>query len=398
MNEENILETETLSVSALNRSAKLLLEDRFPVVHVTGEISNFSMPRSGHWYFTLKDSNAQVRCAMFRGANQYTKALPKEGDEVIVRAKLSLYENRGDYQLIVGQLSFSGLGRLQQAFEALKQKLETEGLFQSARKKKLPSFPKRIGVITSVTGAAIRDILTTIVRRYPAVNVYVVPTAVQGAHAQFEIVQAIERLCQTDTEVIIVGRGGGSIEDLWAFNEELVARAIAQCPIPIVSAVGHETDFTIADFVADIRAPTPTAAAELCTPDSEHWLQHLSVLENRLLNVMERLLEKYSLALEHAEARLIHPGERLQQQKSLCQSFLQRCYQAVNQQLSRQRLSLEGAAQLLNATSPLSTLARGYSVVHNKETGEVVSKTSELRSKQCVDIRLSDGTREAIIK
>ena len=396
MNNDNAVDIQTLSVSALNRSAKRLLEESFPVVYVVGEISNFSCPRSGHWYFTLKDSGAQIRCAMFKGANHYVDFSPKDGDEVLIRAKLSLYEDRGDYQLIVGQLSLSGIGRLQQAFERLKKSLSAEGLFDPARKKSIPHFPKRITVITSATGAAVRDILSTILKRYPCVKIYLYPVSVQGAHAQFEIVKALNLVGETDTDTIILARGGGSLEDLWPFNEEAVARAIASCPIPVISGVGHETDFTIADFVADARAPTPTSAAQMATPDTDYLLQQVVSLEQRLIRNIERKIEHCNLALENAEARLIHPGDVLKQQRKACIHYIRQIRSILLQRLMLNKQQLSSAAQLLNATSPLATMARGYSVITDKD-GNILKTVETVKKAQEISIQVSDGKIKATV-
>lgn len=396
MDNDNAVEIQTLSVSALNRSAKLLLEESFPVIYVVGEISNFSCPRSGHWYFTLKDAGAQVRCAMFKGANRYVDCSPKDGDEVMLRAKLSLYEDRGDYQLIVGQLSLSGVGRLQQAFEALKKRLNTEGLFNTEHKKPIPSFPRKIAVVTSGTGAAVRDIFTTILSRYTAVEIYLYPVAVQGTHAQFEIAKALNLLSDTDMDTIILARGGGSLEDLWPFNEEAVARAIYSCTIPVISGVGHETDFTISDFVADARAPTPTAAAQMATPDTDYLIEQVFGLEQRLVTIIERKLEHCSLALENAEQRLVHPGTRLKQKRRECVTLLKGIKTHLLQRLALDKQTLASTAQLLNATSPLATMSRGYSVVTDS-AGNILNTVKKLKSAEKVNIQVADGKVEASI-
>src|SRR5690554_6054855 len=288
-----------LTVSELNRQARHLLESSFMQAWVEGELTGLSRPSSGHWYFSLKDQRAQVRCAMFRGFNQRLRQLPKEGDLVRVRGKVSLYEARGDYQLIVEHLEPAGLGALQQAFEALKARLYAEGLFAAERKKPVPETPRHIGVVTSPTGAAIHDILTVLQRRCPNIPMTLYPTAVQGQAATAEIVAAIQRAVHHgQADVLIIGRGGGSLEDLWCFNEEAVARAIAACPIPTVSAVGHEVDVTIADFVADLRAPTPSAAAEKVSPDQSAWLGRLEEIRLRLTQGMTRQLRLRQAHLE----------------------------------------------------------------------------------------------------
>ncbi|HBM51322.1 MAG TPA: exodeoxyribonuclease VII large subunit, partial [Marinobacter sp.] len=302
-----------LSVSELNHQARHLLESSFMQVWVEGELSSFSRPSSGHWYFSLKDQKCQIRCAMFRGANQRIRTLPKEGDQIRIRGKVTLYENRGDFQIIVEHLEPAGLGPLQQAFEALKMKLQAEGLFDPARKKPLPVTPRHIGVVTSPTGAAIHDILTVLARRCPAIPVTLYPTAVQGQAATADIVNAIDRAQRHGVaDVLIIGRGGGSLEDLWCFNEEAVARAIAGCSIPTVSAVGHEVDVTIADFVADLRAPTPSAAAEKISPDQSQWLRRLAEQQLRLGQSARRLLLRLDQQLGHLAARLRDPRRELQ--------------------------------------------------------------------------------------
>src|SRR5574340_462515 len=269
-----------ISVSELNRSARQILEQRLPLLWVAGEISNFTQAASGHWYFSLKDDKAQVRCAMFRMKSQYLDWLPENGMQVEVRAQPTLYEPRGEYQLAVENMRRAGLGALYEAFEKLKGRLEKEGLFAAARKKALPAFPRRIGIITSPAAAALRDVLTTLRRRMPNIPVLIYPVPVQGEGAAQKIAAAIQLAGQRrECDVLILCRGGGSIEDLWAFNEEVVARAIAACEIPVICGVGHETDFTIADFAADRRAPTPTAAAELATPHRADLLQRLAVLQ-----------------------------------------------------------------------------------------------------------------------
>ncbi|MGO1694065.1 MAG: exodeoxyribonuclease VII large subunit, partial [Marinobacter sp.] len=301
-----------LTVSELNHQARHLLESSFMQVWVEGELSGFSRPSSGHWYFSLKDSKCQIRCAMFRGMNQRIRSIPKEGDKVRIRGKVTLYENRGDFQIIAEHIEPAGLGALQQAFEELKRKLQAEGLFEVGRKKPIPALPGHIGVVTSPTGAAIHDILTVLARRCPGIPVTLYPTTVQGQPATAEIVRAIE-LAQAHgaADVLIIGRGGGSLEDLWCFNEEAVARAIAACPIPTVSAVGHETDVTIADFVADLRAPTPSAAAEKVSPDQREMLRQINDREFRLTNAAKRAFQRLNTKLEHLSARLRDPRREL---------------------------------------------------------------------------------------
>ncbi|ERS81413.1 exodeoxyribonuclease [Marinobacter sp. EVN1] len=429
-----------LTVSELNHQARHLLETSFMQVWVEGELSGFSRPSSGHWYFSLKDQKCQIRCAMFRGANQRIRTLPREGDQIRIRGKVTLYENRGDFQIIVEHLEPAGLGALQQAFEALKARLQGEGLFDPARKKPIPATPRHIGVVTSPTGAAIHDILTVLKRRCPAIPVTLYPTAVQGQPATADIVQAIDRAQQHGlADVLIIGRGGGSLEDLWCFNEEAVARAIAACPIPIVSAVGHEVDVTIADFVADLRAPTPSAAAEKISPDQQDWLRRLAEHKGRLGLSARRLLQRLHNQLGHLSARLRDPRrellekaqrmdelelrlnkairDRLDQQKQKTDYLLQRMsaqsprrtLKTVKEQTQRleERLTLatrhqlrqkderlQHIAQTLHVVSPLATLGRGYAIVRDDQ-GRIVRKAGDLETGDQITARLGRGSVSA---
>ncbi|MGB7397419.1 MAG: exodeoxyribonuclease VII large subunit, partial [Candidatus Macondimonas sp.] len=290
------------SVSRLNREARILLEGGLPLLWVMGEISNFSQPSSGHWYFTLKDAQAQVRCAMFRNRNQGLGLRPQNGMQVQVRVRVSLYEPRGEFQLIAEQMQPAGEGALRLAFEALKARLAAEGLFDASLKRPLPAYPHTIGVITSPTGAALRDILHVLNRRYPLARVVFYPVPVQGVDAAPQIVQAL-RLAgeRAECDVLILARGGGSLEDLWAFNEEIVARAVRACPLPVVSGVGHEIDFTIADFVADLRAPTPSAAAESVVPDGSDLLRRFDQYQQRLSTLARHRVERAGTRLNQLE-------------------------------------------------------------------------------------------------
>lgn len=433
---------ETLSVSQLNRQAKRLLEGNFPSVWVEGEISNLSRPSSGHWYFSLKDNSAQVRCAMFRSSNARLRFQAEAGQQVMARAKLSLYEARGDYQLIVEHMEPAGDGALARAFEELKNKLQAEGLFDSDIKQAIPDHPKSIAVVTSATGAAIRDILTVLARRFPSIKVSIFPTAVQGQNAAPEIARAINtanalhKSGKREFDVILAGRGGGSMEDLWAFNEEIVARAIYQSDLPVISAVGHEVDFTIADFVADLRAPTPSAAAELISPDGQEMMASFMGFEQLLTRQMLLTLETNKQQLSFLQSRLRHPGSRLQehsqrldelemrlmngwknqsqkQQLSLqvlasrlqqqtpdhkikqlklsSAGLYQRLEKQVQRLLEQQQLRLKNAMQLLDAVSPLATLDRGYAIVSDDE-GQVITDAEELSSGQTINTRFAKGS------
>ncbi len=436
-----------VSVSELNRKAKSLLENQLGEVCVEAEIGDLSKPSSGHWYFTLKDARAQLRCAMFRRANVRVRFQPKLGDSVVVRGLLSIYEARGDYQLIVDDMQASGDGALQRELEALKQRLQAEGLFASDRKLPVPIHCERIGVITSPTGAAIEDIISVLGRRSPSSEIALFPVPVQGSGAAQQIADAIDKANTLVAEnirtidVLIVGRGGGSLEDLWSFNEEVVARAIARSNIPIVSAVGHEIDYSIADLVADVRAATPSQAAELVTRDTEEWLQHIDSQAAQLNMLVQRKLAAQQASLAHLKARLRHPRHRLnlirEQLKSardraalLIQQRLTRERQIVNQirrdlravsptmitrkqkdtvaRLHQQLPSLIAAVlnrqtdrvmhltQLLTSLGPASTLERGYAIVTSVNEGVVRdSKTVSVDSE--ITIRLHRGGMTSVV-
>ncbi|MBL4799647.1 MAG: exodeoxyribonuclease VII large subunit [Oleispira sp.] len=434
---------DVFTVSQLNQRAKQLLEITFSSVKVEGEISNLSRPSSGHWYFTLKDKGAQVRCAMFRSRTAQVNFQPKEGDKIVVRGKVSLYENRGDYQLIVDAMKPAGEGQLQQAFIQLKQKLGAEGLFNPEHKQALPTDIKRIAVITSPTGAAIHDILTVLNRRFPAIEVDIYPAQVQGQEAAQQIIWSIKQAnSDARADVIIVGRGGGSIEDLWSFNDEQLARTIFHSQLPIVSAVGHEVDFTIADFVADARAPTPSAAAEMLSPDQEEYLSRLNTLSTRLENSIQQQLQNKQWQLQSIERGLQHPGDKLSQysqtldmlelrlqqsQKNKFSQLMQRLtkgqqrlqqqtpankLQQIEAQLGylQQRLTsgmkqlltnkgerLQQSALLLNAVSPLQTLGRGYAILQT-DTETVIRDSHDVKKGDLVSARIGHGKIELIVE
>jgi exodeoxyribonuclease VII large subunit len=342
-----------LTVSELNRHAKAVLEQTFPLLWVAGEISNFTRATSGHWYFTLKDGQAQVRCAMFRHKSQSIDFKPDNGMQVEVRALVTLYEARGEFQLSVESMRRAGLGALFEAFEKLKARLSLEGLFDQERKQALPVFPQRIGIITSPAAAALRDVLTTLRRRMPNIPALIYPVPVQGEGAAQKIASAIQLAGQRkECDVLIVCRGGGSIEDLWAFNEEVVARAIAACEIPVICGVGHETDFTIADFAADRRAPTPTAAAELATPLRTDLLQRLAVLEAGLTRQTMRGLEQRMQQLDYLARRLLHPGTRIRNQQQHLGHLAQRLKQSAPRLLEQQEWRVQRLAGRLTAAAP----------------------------------------------
>ncbi|WP_064605619.1 exodeoxyribonuclease VII large subunit [Photobacterium sp. J15] len=433
------------TVSSLNAQVRLILENEMGVVWLVGELSNLSMPVSGHWYFTLKDSRAQVKCAMFRGNNRRVTFKPSNGTQVLVKARLSLYEPRGDYQLIIESMQPEGDGRLQQQFEQLKMSLAAEGLFAQSLKKPLPDQPKRVGIVTSKTGAALHDILNVLQRRDPGLPVVIYPTTVQGEGAAISIAQAIGRAnSRQECDVLIVGRGGGSLEDLWAFNEEIVARTIAASQIPIVSAVGHEVDVTIADFVADVRAPTPSAAAELISRDMTHQTQKINQktqqlrhairhyisgqqarivnLQHRLdrqhpqvrLNQQQQLLDELSSRMEramrqlisghqqhisHAEYKLaLHsPAHMLKQQSNRLEQTRHRLLDAMDRRLLNANHKLAMAAEKLETVSPLATLGRGYSITRDAK-GKVIRKTEQVQAGDTLHTTVADGEIRSVVQ
>jgi len=348
-----------ISVSELNRIARVMLEQGFPLTWVAGEISNLTRATSGHWYFSLKDAQAQVRCVMFRQKNLFLDWKPENGMQVEVRALVSLYEARGEFQLNVETMRRSGLGALYEAFEKLKAKLESEGLFAEARKKTLPPFPRSIGIITSPGAAALHDVVTTLRRRMPGILVVIYPAPVQGERAAEKISEAIRTAGQrAECEVLILCRGGGSIEDLWAFNEEIVARAVSDCPIPIVCGIGHETDFTIADFVADKRAPTPTAAAEFASPNRLELLAGLALVNKRLRRVVTRALEARMQQIDYLARRLQHPAVRLKDQRAHLRQLILRLKNAWSRQADNRRWRLRELRQMLK--TPETARLRQY--------------------------------------
>ncbi|MDE2218841.1 MAG: exodeoxyribonuclease VII large subunit [Gammaproteobacteria bacterium] len=405
-----------LSVAALNRAARTLIEGGFGVVWVEGEISNFSRPASGHWYFTLKDREAQLRCTMWRPRNVLLRFAPRDGQLVQARGRVSLYEARGEFQLVVEQLEDAGTGALQRAFEELRARLGAEGLFADERKRPLPPAPTRIGVITSPSGAAIRDILHVLAQRFPAAGVIIYPVPVQGAAAAPAIAAALDLAAErAECEVLILARGGGSLEDLWAFNDERVARAIARCPVPVVAGIGHETDVTIADFVADVRAPTPTAAAQLAVPDRRQWLQRLALLAQRFAGAMRRQLAEDRAQLRARSDRLqrAHPGARLLQHTQRLDELELRLRRALRgrleashaalaplsvrldaaweRQATAARNRIELAARALHAVSPLATLERGFAIVARAADGSILRRSADAPVGADIEARLADG-------
>lgn len=390
-------ERQIYTVSQLNSAVRLLLEENLESAWIAGEISNLAQPSSGHIYFSLKDATAQVRCAMFRGNNQKLNFQIKNGLHVLVYAEVSLYEARGDYQLIVSAMEEAGSGLLHEKFLKLKAKLAAEGLFDTEHKKPLPRFPQCIGVITSPTGAAIKDILNVLSRRFPAIPVIIYPTAVQGSAAIAQIAAALNLANQRqECAVLILARGGGSLEDLWSFNEEIVARAIYASVIPIVTGIGHEIDFTIADFVADHRAPTPSAAAELIVPDVKDLVAEISHFGKRLINLMEHKLQQLTAAFSSLKNQLKHPRIILKQQMQKLDDLEQNLQVMMNHKLEQQREQLSGLTRALEIVSPLATLARGYAIITKNE--KIVRSIHEVNSGDLIHSQLQDGKITSIIK
>ena len=424
----------SISVSELNALAKALLEDHLAGLWIAGEVSNLTRAASGHYYFSLKDSRAQVRCAMFKGAAARLAKPLKEGDHIEVAGKISIYEARGEFQITVNEVRLKGLGQLYEAYERLKAQLQAEGAFEAERKKPLPTRAQCIGIVTSLAAAALRDVVTTLKRRAPEIPVIVYPTAVQGAGSEFQIAQAIKTASQrAECDVLIVCRGGGSIEDLWAFNEEPVVRAIEVCPIPVVSGVGHETDFTLTDFVADVRAPTPTGAAELVSPNRQESLHRIAQAKGRLKTVLEQRYFDASQKLDWLTRQIRHPRQKLDEQRThihkLAQTLsysmtqnvrahtarferqtqaLQHCRpdisvyrqdinrfqttlsHAFRQLLAHRRQSLTAQTALLEAVSPQQILERGFSVVKNTR-GQVIRNANALKQGQKLHIIFAEG-------
>ena len=391
---------DVLTPSQLNTLARSLLEDAFPLVWVEGELGNVSRPASGHLYFTLKDARAQVRGALFKPKSQWLKFVPREGLRVLARGRLTLYEARGEYQLVLDHMEEAGEGALRRSVEELKAKLAAEGLFASERKRPLPRFVRRLGVITSPTGAAVRDIVSVLGRRCPLLEVEILPVQVQGATAAAGIAGMLARAGASGRyDTLLIARGGGSLEDLWAFNDEALARAIAASPVPVVSAVGHETDFTLADFAADVRAPTPSVAAELLVPDRDE-------LRRRVATLQARLHRQQRQQLRQAMQRADRAGLRLEAQRPrarldlLCRrqaDSLRRLGAAWQRRLEREQSRLRGLARSLETVSPLATVARGYALLQH-EDGRLIRSTAQADVGDRVEARLADGTLKLVVR
>jgi exodeoxyribonuclease VII large subunit len=390
-----------ITVSQLNRQAKAILEQGLGRIWVEGELSNIARPASGHVYFTLKDNAAQVKAAFFRQRQRGPTIGFKDGDQVLACGRVSLYEPRGDYQLIVEQLEPIGEGALRRQFEVLKKKLAAEGLFDEARKKALPVLPRSIGVITSPSGAAIRDIISVLRRRFPLIPVVIYPSAVQGEAAAAGLMQALTLANRrAEVDLLIIGRGGGSLEDLAAFNDEALARAIAASSLPVISAVGHEIDFTIADFVADRRAPTPSGAAEIAVPDQQDWLRTLDSLASRIARHGRRTLEELAQTLDWLGRRLLQtsPSATLQRSLARLAALQQRLNIAARHSLAGLNHRFELAMRGLHAVSPLATLERGYAIVSDAASGKVLLRAADAAVGSDIRARLADGELIATVK
>jgi exodeoxyribonuclease VII large subunit len=384
----------SLSVSDLTDQIRELLEAEFSSLMIEGEISNFKRHSSGHWYFTLQDRGAQIRCAAFRNHNIYIRLRPQDGLQVRVRGRLSVYNPRGEYQLVVTAIELLGQGARQSALAALQHRLDQEGLFDPTRKRPLPTYPQTIGIITSPTGAVVQDILQILARRNPTVTIYIYPARVQGAEAVAEIIAGINYFNHhRNIDTLIVGRGGGSIEDLWAFNEEAVVRAIAQSQIPVISAVGHEVDVTLADLAADHRAPTPSAAAELVAAPLTEMLDTLNAYQTAIIETFQHQLLHQQTVLEQCRRRLaqVHPLQQLQYQLHQLQKLDTQLHYAMQNKVRTLQQQFALLTEKLHALSPLAVLARGYAIVCNEQQ-QIIRQPSQVQPGQQLQIRLAEGT------
>jgi exodeoxyribonuclease VII large subunit len=396
--ENPVLEkNKVLSIEQLNRQIRQLVEGQLGVIWVRGEISNFKAHTSGHFYFSLKDQNSQIRAVMFRGHNSRLRFKPKDGLEVIVRGKISVYEPRGDYQIVCEMMEPVGAGALQRAFEDLKLKLKNEGLFESARKRAIPPYPRHVAIVTSPTGAAIQDILNILNRRNKTVRITLVPTLVQGEGAANKICDALKKAFMlADVDAVIIGRGGGSIEDLWAFNDENLARLIFTSPVPVISAVGHEIDFTICDFVADLRAPTPSAAAELVVKNAEDLQQRIKSL-NRLLNSsLQRQMKTDLHRLRAITAKLVDPRRRLQDLIQKNDELIHRLRLSFFRYIEKQKTKLRSGMAVLDSLSPLRVVERGYSVVLKGQ--ELIKNSAQVKIGEQITVVLAQGVLQTEVK
>lgn len=394
-------DSQKVTVSQLTREIKILLESSLPTVWVEGEISNFKHHSSGHMYFSLKDENAQIPCVMWRSRNRGLYFTPQDGMKVLARGAVTVYEKRGAYQLDIQQMQPAGVGELQLAFEQLKEKLKTEGLFEAEHKQEIPNFPERIGLVTSPTGAAIQDMLHVLGRRFPAAEIIIRPAKVQGEGSAADVATAIDEFNEFgEVDLLIVGRGGGSIEDLWAFNEEIVARAIFKSKIPVISAVGHEVDFCISDFVADMRAPTPSAAAELAVPDAAELNLKLNNLIERIYWQMTDKVESHREKLKHLTQSygFRRPIDLIQQYHQRVDELLASLKKSIQYRMKLDQERLKTLDKNLAALNPTAILARGYSICYHSETNEIIKDVARLKSEDEVKIQFHRGKAWGEIK
>ena len=397
INDFNSAEIKIFSITEINKLVKELLQDNFPSIWVKGELSNFIEASSGHWYFTLKDNGAQVRCTMFKGRNSLVKWIPKNGDLIEAQCKIGLYEQRGDYQLNISSLQQAGLGRLFEEFNELKQKLDSEGLFNQEQKKLLPAYPNCIGVVTSPDAAVLRDVITTLKRRNKSLRIIIYPTPVQGKTAPQGIIEALRLANQRDeADVLILCRGGGSIEDLWSFNDESVVREIYSSSLPIISAVGHQTDITISDFVADLRAPTPTAAAEIISTSYEELLGNLEYFKINLSNIIQNKIEQLNQRIDLLEKGLVSPIQKIASQNDLIQALTDRMQIIIGARLERYQEQIKSYKQNLSHLNPNEILSRGYSIILNQNK-KIINNTSAMSVSDKIKIKFHKGDAEANI-
>lgn len=394
----NSNEPKSFSVSSLNSYIRSLLEGELASFYVKGEISNFVAHSSGHYYFSLKDSKSQIKVVMFRGYNSKLKFKPKNGMEVLLKAKLSVYEPRGDYQLFCEHMEPQGAGALQLAFEQLKNKLRLEGLFLKENKKTLPTYPQHVVVITSPTGAALQDILNVLQRRARNIKVTLIPALVQGEKAPASLLKAFGQIAfLKNVDVIIMGRGGGSLEDLWAFNDETLARAVFASSVPVISAVGHEVDFSILDFVSDLRAPTPSVAAELVVKNSLELLEKINFLKLQLIKNIQLVLQSKKDNLLNIKTKLIDPRASLQKASLRCDELRYRLDMLIKNLLEKQKQKINHFNSILDSLSPLKVVSRGYSLLTNTK-GELIKKTTQIKKGELLSAQLSDGVMQVEVK
>lgn len=397
INDFKSYETKIFSVSEINKLVKDMLQHNFPIILVKGEISNFIEATSGHWYFSLKDSNAQVRCTMFKGKNSRIKWKPKNGESIEAECKVGLYEARGEYQLNVESLQKSGLGDLFEEFNRLKEKLIAEGLFDEVNKKPIPNFVKRVGVVTSPDGAVVRDIISTLKRRNEFLKIVIYPTPVQGNGSVEGIVNALNTANQRDeVDVVILARGGGSIEDLWSFNDENVARCISQSILPTISAIGHETDVTISDFIADLRAPTPTAAAEIVSINLSDIFEKLEYFNLKLLTIIQSKIDYLYQKIDYLEKRLMSPSEKIIAQNVLIKNYLDRITISMKSSLNNYQNKIDLVKKNISLLNPNEILSRGYSIIFDKNQN-IVNDVSQILIKDKIEVKLHKGRLKADI-